>query len=31
VLDLADAEKIADVLLVESVPVDRIGAEVEEV
>src|SRR5690606_16049148 len=31
VLDLADAEKIADVLLVEAVPVDRIGAEVEEV
>lgn len=31
VLDLADAEKIADVLLVESVPVERIGAEVEEV
>jgi molybdopterin-guanine dinucleotide biosynthesis adapter protein len=31
VLDLADEEKIADVLLVESVPIDRIGAEVEEV
>jgi molybdopterin-guanine dinucleotide biosynthesis adapter protein len=31
VLDLADAEKIADVLLIESVPVERIGAEVEEV
>ena len=31
VLDLADAEKIADVLLVEAVPVDRIGAEAEEV
>jgi molybdopterin-guanine dinucleotide biosynthesis adapter protein len=31
VLDLGDAEKIADVLLVESVPVDRLGAEVEQV
>ena len=31
VLDLADAEKIADVLLIESVPIERLGAEVEEV
>jgi molybdopterin-guanine dinucleotide biosynthesis protein B len=31
VLDLDDIEKIADVLLVESVPVERLGAEVEEV
>jgi molybdopterin-guanine dinucleotide biosynthesis protein B len=31
VLDLADAEKIADVLLIESIPVERLGAEVEEV
>ncbi|MEX0590314.1 MAG: molybdopterin-guanine dinucleotide biosynthesis protein B [Xanthobacteraceae bacterium] len=31
VLDLADAEKIADVLMIESVPVDRLGAETEQV
>jgi molybdopterin-guanine dinucleotide biosynthesis protein B len=31
VLDLADHEKIADVLMIESVPVERLGAEVEEV
>ena len=31
VLDLADAEKIADVLMIESVPVDRLGAEMEQV
>jgi molybdopterin-guanine dinucleotide biosynthesis protein B len=31
VLDLADAEKIADVLMVESVPVERLGKETERV
>jgi molybdopterin-guanine dinucleotide biosynthesis protein B len=31
VLDLADAEKIADVLMIESVPVDRLGPEAERV
>jgi molybdopterin-guanine dinucleotide biosynthesis adapter protein len=31
VLDLGDAAKIADVLMVESVPVDRLGAEIESV
>jgi molybdopterin-guanine dinucleotide biosynthesis protein B len=31
VLDLADHEKIADVLMIESVPVERLGVEVEEV
>jgi molybdopterin-guanine dinucleotide biosynthesis adapter protein len=31
VLDLGDAEKIADVLLIESVPVDRLAAEAERV
>ena len=31
VLNLVDAEKIADVLLIESVPIERLGAEVEEV
>jgi molybdopterin-guanine dinucleotide biosynthesis protein B len=31
VLDLADAEKIADVLMIESVPVDRLGSEAERV
>ncbi len=31
VLDLGDAEKIADVLMIESVPVDRLTAEAERV
>ena len=31
VLDLDDAEKIADVLLIESVPVERLGTEAERV
>ena len=31
VLDLGDAEKIADVLMIESVPVDRLAAEAERV
>jgi molybdopterin-guanine dinucleotide biosynthesis protein B len=31
VLDLDDAEKIADVLMIESVPVDRLGSEAERV
>jgi hypothetical protein len=31
VLDLADAGKIADVLIIESVPVDRLAAEAERV
>jgi molybdopterin-guanine dinucleotide biosynthesis protein B len=31
VLDLGDAEKIADVLLIESVPLDRLAAEAERV
>jgi molybdopterin-guanine dinucleotide biosynthesis adapter protein len=31
VLDLGDAEKIADVLMVESVPVERLGKETERV
>ena len=31
VLDLGDAEKIADVLLIESVPVERLGTEAERV
>jgi molybdopterin-guanine dinucleotide biosynthesis protein B len=31
VLDLADAEKIADVLMVESVPIERLGEETERV
>jgi len=31
VLDLGDAEKIADVLMIESIPVERIGADAEPV
>jgi molybdopterin-guanine dinucleotide biosynthesis adapter protein len=31
VLDLSDAEKIADVLMIESVPVDRLATEPEQV
>ncbi len=31
VLDLGDAEKIADVLMIESVPVERLGEETERV
>jgi molybdopterin-guanine dinucleotide biosynthesis protein B len=31
VIDLADAEKVADVLMIESVPVDRLASETERV
>jgi molybdopterin-guanine dinucleotide biosynthesis protein B len=31
VLDLADAEKIADVMMIESLPLDRLGADLEPV